>query len=580
VPGIHFIHRPGEQRREAEALLRDELLHLDDYRAQVLLDRDEEFLALTSHEGYPTLRVEDERFLVILDGKLFAPEGRDAEGELLYLAARLLLEEPDAGDLRHWLLARDGDFVIWMGDKRSGRWAVLNDALGRLPLYLSREGESLRLSREIRFCRGAKRPPLDPPGAALDLLIGYPLGRRTPWRGLERLPAATLLRFDGEGVEETRLWELDLSQKSDASYKDSLAELAELFIDGCRRQGGQGEHLLALSGGLDSRLAAAGLKQAGVNLRAASFADAAGAASADVALAEEIARALDIPWQRHDLPPCDLEDRRALVAQRGGMNSAAMAFGLVFLSALRAAHGARPVYFTGDGGDKVLPCLPPWRSFRNRSALARYILDRFALFAPAEAAALLGIGVDEILHEIESRLQTYPESDGGQLYAHFLLAERAFKWLFEGEDRNRSYFWNSTPFYSLPFFRRAQQLPDAWKRRHRFFGDFMRRVSPAMADIPDANHGVPVGTAAYRRRRVMIDLLARHPRALGAVKARLRPQPGLDPQAPLALMLLESADKDEQGLDRSVIGRWREQGLPLGEEAALNLLTLLLAGKL
>ena len=56
--------------------------------------------------------------------------------------------------------------------------------------------------------RGAvSKRAVDPAGLADTLAFGYPLGDKTLFCGMERLPAATMLRWANAGMQERRYWD-------------------------------------------------------------------------------------------------------------------------------------------------------------------------------------------------------------------------------------------------------------------------------------------------------------------------------------------------------------------------------------
>jgi len=88
--------------------------------------------------------------------------------------------------------------------------------------------------------------------------------------------------------------------------------------------------------------------------------------------------------------------------------------------------------------------------------------------------------VDAIRRSVRDRLRLYPETDPASKYVHFLVYERGANFLFEGEDRNR-FFWSTTPFYSIDFFRYAMNCPPEQKTRYNLYRSFLTELAPAAA---------------------------------------------------------------------------------------------------
>src|SRR6185295_17601737 len=110
------------------------------------------------------------------------------------------------------------------------------------------------------------------------------------------------------------------------------------------------------------------------------------------------------------------------------------------------------VFFTGDGGDKVLPDLRSRVDPGDADGAAEALLRRHQIMPLEPVTAMTGISRVDIVLELRDRLNSYPEQQWIDRCVHFEIFERAFKWLFEGEDRNRGFVWSTAPFYAAPFF--------------------------------------------------------------------------------------------------------------------------------
>jgi len=98
----------------------------------------------------------------------------------------------------------------------------------------------------------------------------------------------------------------------------------------------------------------------------------------------------------------------------------------------------------------------------------------------------------QILSEIVNCVMAYPEKEWENRYMHFLHFDRCFKWQFEGEDKNRCYFWSLTPFYSIPFFNYVMNCPETTKKRFKLYREFLLRLSPEAMAIDNANWQFPI----------------------------------------------------------------------------------------
>ncbi|MGH9988056.1 MAG: asparagine synthase-related protein, partial [Nitrososphaeraceae archaeon] len=241
------------------------------------------------------------------------------------------------------------------------------------------------------------------------------------------------------------------------STKENASNLVSLFSESCETRAhicpelGQA-NVLALSGGLDSRSVAACLAVNKIPFTAVTRLDSSKMSLVDAHIAKILAARLSATWRSIDVGSMKAADILTLLRLKSGMNPLGVASRVQFLDRLQSLHGSGIVFFTGDGGDKVFCDLRPSRTVRTFDALIRYIISQEQIFELSDVSLMTGMHADDIVHDIRTQLSKYPEVKLAQKYIHFLMFERAFKWLFEGEDRNRCYFWSVAPFYSIPLF--------------------------------------------------------------------------------------------------------------------------------
>jgi asparagine synthase (glutamine-hydrolysing) len=446
--------------------------------------------------------------------------------------AALFAVDPARGQLAAERFARgaDGDFNLLLIAPAQHRALLLNDALGRLPLYYRRDGASLAFAREIKFLRGwnAAGTPPDRLAIAQTLLFGWSLGGRTLESGVSRLPEATAVEIDWRagvvGIRPYMVWNFDEYVSAGARY-DNASDLAEVFVDRCSslvRWAAQRHLLVALSGGLDSRTVAAGLSRAGAAFTGVTFSDAANANRTDVALAERVAAALGKPWRRYSLNEAGWEALESIVHLRDGQNYVGVAYILEFLSSLQEEFGDA-CYLTGDGGDKILRELTYPFTAKTLDAFVEGITSN-AIWPLEATATMLGLARNDVVDSVREQFAAYPERSPQGRRDRFVYGERGWHWLFEGEDRNRAFLWSMTPFYAQSFYRRALAVPAAHKRAFRYYAEFMRALVPAVAAIPNADWDAPIGSPKAAFRTVLEAAALRVPRALRkGIRQRVRP---------------------------------------------------------
>ncbi|MCA9786939.1 MAG: hypothetical protein KC488_10325, partial [Candidatus Cloacimonetes bacterium] len=410
--------------------------------------------------------------------------------------------------LRAWLARTDGDFIVFGMEKSTSRWFMFNDMLGRLPVYCTLADHRLALARDITFiARATNNSQMDRMALAQCLLFGYPLGNRTLLQNVFRLAPATLILIAESGIQIERLHDhdFDLCSHADRDLDSNASVLADLFVKACAarsRSMADSQQILSLSGGLDSRAVGSGLKMADCHFSSSTYLDAAktGSCRDDVAVAFELVKVLDVDWNLTQLHPVAGQDVLRMLRLKSGMNFLGMSFILSFFDRIRERHGDDVVYHTGDGGDKLLPDLRPQARLNTPDDLVQYILAKQGIMSLEDAARLVKLDPAEILEDLTHLVMSYPEQSVAGKYVHFQLLERAFKWLFEGEDRNRCCFWSVSPFYSIHFFEYAMNCPAEQKAGFNLFKAFLSKLSPDVSRVANATWHMPITSKKLKRK--------------------------------------------------------------------------------
>ncbi len=511
MPGLNIVACRGINR--ARTMIEDgtaimkHMRHSEDYRETVLIADAGLVVGAAAYETYPILSVSDSSADAILEGAIY--DSKEGEtGPLLTDFARSLCGASDAREVaRRWVRSHDGDFVVVVHDKRARRLLVMNDALGRLPLYLYQDDEQVILSRETKFITAfLGRFAYDRHSIAETLIFGYTVGAGTLIEGVRRVDPGTLLCIDlrSARVEETRTYQLnldELQQRGSRGIAKNAKEMSDRFKQACSHIASRFrgyEAVVSLSGGFDSRCVLAGMRETGIGLSSFTYKDSVTATRGrDSVYAEQVARSFAVPWTLVDYPGLASGEMDHLLWAKDGLNYAGMAFILPIHRDIGRRYGQRVLHMTGDNGDRTLDPQCPPVSFRSRDHLYKYIIDRNTRIEVGDAAEICGLKEQDVGEKIVGKLREYPEADYRNIYRHFIIAERLFNWNFQAEDRNRLYMWHATPFSSLPYFEYAMGVPDSEKQYWRITEEFLRQLDPKCLTVNYANWAAPI--TSYKR---------------------------------------------------------------------------------
>lgn len=566
MPGLSFLYelnRAIDDMAPAFASAVAPLLHDERYQLTWWSKGGRHYLASTAYPEYPMESFEADDVFIVVEGRFYGWD-RDMLARRLRELAEIAFEVGDDGHrrLREWLLGADGDFLVILFHRRTGDVVIVNDVFARLPVYWHRTHDRVIVARELRFVsRLMHRLTFDRMAIAQYLLFGYPLSPRTLLQDVGRLPPATRLRIDGQtcSVHLDALYAHDFGQRRDEVFPpaETAKQLVKLFGEACEARAAPGmAHVVSLSGGFDSRAIAACFEKLGIRFRSVTYLDHAGNAMPDVPVARRLAEVLALDWALFELPPPTARDVLKLLRMKNGMNPLGMSFLLPFLETLQTGSPA-PVHFvTGEAGTFVLPDPRPPVALDRVDRLVAYLIRQNHKFPLEAVAALTGLDRAEITDELACHVAAYPEQDCRQKYVHFVTSERAFRWHSEAEDRNRCYFWGSTPFYGLEFFTAAMRCPDDQKADYALYGEFLLQLSPAAAAIPHAGMGAPIASDTFKTASRVAALLREQPEVRRLLERRGGGTPGYDADSTVVRSLrhqLEDCDALDDCLSRSAV---------------------------
>ena len=551
MPGISLIKGEFVEREtENESVNKnDEIIHNaiklaiynESYTIKILLKSKSLLIAYTGYPEYPITVFEDDHFWICIEGKIYGKDYGVLRNELDILLNDIF-DTPEQvpvkknGVVDNWLSTTDGEFIIYALNKKNKDFIVVNDVLGRLPLYYYYNDDYTKIiiSREMQIVssligdhgliKNSNSNRLDRVAIAQYLLFGFILGSRTLLTNVYRLKPATLIRIYSQNTKLTIscLYTFNFDNKRYASddIKSNVDKLVLLFTEACKnRAASKGKNnIVSLSGGFDSRCVAACLFENKVPFSAVTYvqpgwAPAVGSSS-EVEVAKQLANNFECELENYGLIEPEARDFVMLLRIKFGLNYLEFGYILPLLEKLKQQyHGSEIVFFTGDGGDRLLPGLKPSKKLKSLEDLVDDILDRFGsiFFSKNDVAAITQIKEGQIVEELRKILSSYPEKKLDQKFVHFMMYEAVFNDLFESEDRNRAYFWSVSPYYSVPFFDYAMSCSDGIKSHSRLQKKFLVTLSPSAAAIDKAEYDCSILSKRYKLIEFIISMEQRYP---------------------------------------------------------------------
>lgn len=535
MPGVSLRYIFQDKSEEEYNTMYDQFLNAlnsaiydDSYNIEILLKQALCILGCTRYSEYPVRIFENERFWVCLEGRIYEKSEEKVNSEINELVNQVFaikkITQEDKKMIANWLLQTDGDFLIYALNKNTKDFIIMNDILGRLPLYYCKQENEMTVSRELPFMsyliqenldNGAK---FDRMGIAQYLLTGTTMGTRTIMSNINRLEPATVLKISKNSeITTDDIYRINFEDRKYAnlSVKKNARELVSLFSNACKnRAENNAKNIILLSGGFDSRCVLASFRKNKIQGIGATFLDpgwtpAVGNTSeADVA--EKLAKSLHFELENYEFIRPRAKDLLKLLRIKNGFLYLAFSYLLPPLEKLKHKYGSFPNrIFTGHGGEIIRPDPYPVE-LKNLNWLVYVILHGNRAVSLSDVAALLKIKESEIINEVHDIVSAYPEKSINKKFMHYYYYELEAKLAFETEDLYRIYFWTASPFYSIPFFNYAMNCPNEDKLEHGLYKEFLTMLSPAAARISTSNWGSAVSSGRYKILQFVYSLMLKH----------------------------------------------------------------------
>jgi len=503
MPGIIFYYNQESYSPISKDAIENSfssLLFTKRYVITNIIEEKKYLLTCNKYPEYPLEFFKTDKYLIIIEGKIYNKSKLKLKEELEILAETVFDESNEKKeDLTEWLNNADGEFIIAIHNLLNKRIAIFNDSLGRLTLFSYQTDSTLILTREISFILNLPLPiQIDAMGIAQFLFFGYALHTRTLYEQIKRVQPGTLFIVDTEKnyIKIVNVHKYNLDNKIDElpDMETILNNMEDLFLTASINRCEEGfENILTLSGGLDSRAVLAALEKASINYKAYTFIKDDKSNQDDVNISEDLSKLFNMDWNLLQLDQAEQKDISFLLETKRGMNDLGNNFMVQFLRQLLGKEGNKLLYLTGDGGHRVLPSQLPAVKLNSLDELVKYIIStRSSLFTLANVLKITGINYNDFYNELFNILNNYSEKIIANKYVRFVIFGRGLKWLFEGEDRNRYWFWSITPFYSQPFFNYSMMLPDSIKENYNLQKQFLVRLSPEAAAEDNALWKLPI----------------------------------------------------------------------------------------
>ena len=396
------------------------------------------------------------------------------------------------------LEALEGQFVALYWDVARSQIHIVNDRFGSRPFYLFRNGRDFYYASSLSFLfRLAKtKPSPDPIGWLQIFTYGQTLAQRTNRSGAVRLMPGSHMTISSSGIEDRQYWRI-LHEPCDLNAEAHADAVFEAFQDSAAwRAKRRPRCLIALSGGLDSRIVAASIPKGTDAVAFTLLTSPDNQLNLEVKTAAKVAEHLGLPHEIWPITPGNYSRIADEVVRLtdGLLPIHHPAKTMQFLERLNNDCG----YLMGGNAGNILAGY-----FARDPAFLdpRRVDERGMVFLRTRATmpyhALRYIFSHDFLvkHELElnnSLLETWAGLKGSTA-AHrasaWAMLNRQTGFNFTSPIHNHPYSEEAVPHLGYRYSDLMLQLPANWLYRQNFYSYMIHRKIPQLRDIVYANTG-------------------------------------------------------------------------------------------
>jgi len=276
-----------------------------------------------------------------------------------------------------------GMFAFGLWDEAARKLFLVRDRLGVKPLVYAVDGTAIAFASTVRALeRGGYGGAIDEEALADVLRWGFVSEAHCIYRGVRKLPPATILEWDAGKLRQHRYWQTpEPASAPKLSFGDAIAELEERLREAVAiRLEADVPVAVLLSGGIDSSLICWATAELGADLTAYTI-GVPGDRRDETEAAAATARRLGIGHRVLDLVPEEIPEIDELWAACDEPFASSSALGMLRIS--RAIGPSAKVVLTGDGGDDLFLGYPRHRHLWMAAKLARHLPPALKRYWPS-----------------------------------------------------------------------------------------------------------------------------------------------------------------------------------------------------
>jgi len=393
-----------------------------------------------------------------------------------------------------------GSFCGILWNNRERKVVLVTDKLGTRPLYYAIKDRELIFSTHARAILQYPGFPKRVNELAIAKFLTYGkvgiIGDDTFFDGVKIVPPASVLTFSKEGVKVYQYWDLEYMEDERFRMKKYVENLTKMYVKATNSMANRFNNIaLQLSGGLDSRSILASLNA--TNLRKILAITFGVEKSLDLEIAKKAASKFGV---KHLIIKLDPEELRKyaeyVVYVTDGQDIPTVSY-LPYVMRKIIEHGSNTI-MQGFAFDLLLGGSYLREEYFKAKSNEDFILSlekSSVLFSTNELKCLLGDKLSNLINDARKEFIKVAMSCKGNSFPnkadYFFMRTRIRRFTLMGSIIDREFAEELLPTIADDVLSIIVKIPARERYRHKFYREFLLRLSIDASKVPYANTLVP-----------------------------------------------------------------------------------------
>ena len=174
------------------------------------------FIVRSGFRGYPFFKYSNDDFTIFIEGIIYNLSSEEIRESLSRIAHCYLEKKNCRDEIKKFICSCCGEFIAFIHITATKTSLIFNDRWGRLPFFWYMQGNTLVLSREMKFILHYLPKIYYNKIALLEyLVLRYPLGDRTIFRDISRFLPGHLMTFSENTYHYDEIVSLNFEESCD-----------------------------------------------------------------------------------------------------------------------------------------------------------------------------------------------------------------------------------------------------------------------------------------------------------------------------------------------------------------------------